>query len=494
MLNPKYSLIAVGFTVCLITFLAYGSQLFILELSTREFWIFNTLVGGIWVTYFRCIVTDPGGVPNGWQPSWQGIGSFGGGEEEDEGDGEGGSSSDDDDDDDDEDGGGKKGGVREQVKPDRYGRIWGNADCRWCKRCKRWKPARAHHCKTCQTCVLLMDHHCPWTFNCVGYRTWPHFIRFLSFVVAACSYLETFLVSKCLEIWRYRDLPAYLGPSTSNLILLVVLLLASTLTDFAIIVLWIRIIANITEGYTTIEWWEQERHNALVRRKVVRRQLYPFDIGIYSNICLFMNGGVFTWWFPFLPNRAIGEGGTGGNGGGLRYEVNGFEKTWLSWPPPDPEKFGINERRHMQKEMEGGPWTTGEYDVSDVSAFRRRQREDMKRRGYQKGDDDKDDYASEGEEGGRDMNNYKRDEDLLDSYLDSTAGGYEGRGIEGTYYDEKKRQEEIKKKWRNEEGERLADYGVDEDADVLDDEDSVPLAELLRRRREKEVLMGGKYR
>ncbi|KAF3168419.1 Palmitoyltransferase [Orbilia oligospora] len=443
MLNPKYSLIAVGFTVCLITFLAYGSQLFILELSTREFWIFNTLVGGIWVTYFRCIVTDPGGVPNGWQPSWQGIDSFGGGEDEEEegGDGEGGSSSDDDDD---EDGGGKKGGVREQVKPD---------------------------------------------------RTWPHFIRFLSFVIAACSYLETFLVSKCLEIWRYRDLPAYLGPSTSNLILLVVLLLANTLTDFAIIVLWIRIIANITEGYTTIEWWEQERHNALVRRKVVRRQLYPFDIGIYSNICLFMNGGVFTWWFPFLPNRAVGEGGTGGNGGGLRYEVNGFEKTWLSWPPPDPEKFGINERRHMQKEMEGGPWTTGEYDVSDVSAFRRRQREDMKRRGYQKGDDDKDDYASEGEEeGGRDVDNYKRDEDLLDSYLDSTAGGYEGRGIEGTYYDERKRQEEIKKKWRNEEGERLADYGVDEDADVLDDEDSVPLAELLRRRREREVLMGGKYR
>ncbi|KAK6505356.1 Palmitoyltransferase [Arthrobotrys musiformis] len=485
MLNPKYSLLAVGVTICLITFLAYGSQVFVLELKTREFWIFNTLVGGIWVTYFRCIFTDAGGVPVGWQPSWQGGDSFGDGGDED---GEESDSSGDD-----EDGGGKKEGVvREQVKADRYGRIWGNADCRWCKRCKRWKPARAHHCKTCQTCVLLMDHHCPWTFNCVGYRTWPHFIRFLSFVIAACSYLETFLVGKCMEIWKWRDMPAYLGPSTTNLILLVILLIVNTITDFAIIVLWIRIISNIAEGYTTIEWWEQERHDALVRRKVVRRQVFPFDIGIYTNICLFMNGGIFTWWFPFLPNRSIGEGGIGGSGGGLRYEVNGFEKSWLAWPPPDPEKFGINERRHMQKELEGGPWTTGEYDVSDVYAFRRRQREDMKRRGYQKDEDGGDDYASDGEGGEHEEGvNYKRDEDLLDSYLDS---GYGGRGIEGTYYDEKKRQDEMKKKWRNEEGERLADYGVDEEADVLDDEDSVPLAELLRRRREREVLMGGKYR
>ncbi|KAK6330201.1 Palmitoyltransferase [Orbilia blumenaviensis] len=489
MLNAKYSALAVGVTICLITFLAYGSQLFILELTSREFWIFNTLVGGIWVSYFRCIFTDAGGVPNGWQPSWQGGDSFGGGSgEEGEEDDEGGSSSDDDDKDGEGEGRGKKGeGAREQVKPDKQGRIWGNADCRWCKRCKRWKPARAHHCKNCQTCVLLMDHHCPWTFNCVGYRTWPHFIRFLSFVIAACSYLETFLVGKCLEVWREREMPAYLGPSLSNLILLAMLLLVNTLTDFAIIVLWIRIIANISEGYTTIEWWEQERHNALVRRQAVRRQVYPFDIGIYANICLFMNGGILTWWFPFLPNRPVGEGNA--YGGGLRYEVNGFEKTWLTWPPPDPEKFGINERRHMQKEMEGGPWTTGEYDVSDVYAFRRRQREDMRRR-FKNDDDGDEEYASEGEDGER--KTIKRDEDLLDSYLDST--GYGSGRIEGTYYDERKRQEEMKKKWRNEEGERLADYGVDEEADVLDDEDSVPLAELLRRKREKDALMSGKYR
>ncbi len=37
-------------------------------------------------------------------------------------------------------------------------------------------------------------------------------------------------------------------------------------------------------------------------------------------------------------------------------------------------------------------------------------------------------------------------------------------------------------RWRNSEGERLADFGVDEDAEFYD-EDDVPLAVLLRRRK-----------
>ncbi|EWC45260.1 hypothetical protein DRE_05987 [Drechslerella stenobrocha 248] len=498
MLNPRYSALAVVGTVILITFLAYASQLFVLQLETRQFYIFNTLVGCIWVSYARCIFTDPGGVPAGWQPSWQKLDTFGGeseneegGEEEEEdeaGDDEDGSSEDDDD-----DGNGKAAASvrREEVKADREGRIWGNADCRWCKRCKRWKPARAHHCKTCQKCVLMMDHHCPWTYNCVGYRTWPHFMRFLTFVIAACSYLEAFLVSQCLEVYRSRDMPSYLGPSVQQLMLLVVLLLFNTITDFAIIVLWIRIVANIVEGYTTIECWEQERHDLLARRKTVRRQAFPFDLGLYSNLCLFMGGGILTWWFPFMPNRAVSEKASSFSGG-LRYEINGFEKSWLSWPPPDPEKFGIQERRHALRERENGPWTQGEYNVNDVRAFRRRQREDLKR--FHQGNADAggadgvDEYASEGEGGGEEKGRTGKavvDEDLLDSYLDN---GYSGL-LADTYYDERKRQEQVRKRWRNEEGDTLADYGVDEDADVLDEEDSVPLAELLRRRREKQSLL-----
>lgn len=44
------------------------------------------------------------------------------------------------------------------------------------------------------------------------------------------------------------------------------------------------------------------------------------------------------------------------------------------------------------------------------------------------------------------------------------------------------KQDEGEESWRNKEGERLADFGVDEDAEFYD-EDDLPLAELMRRRR-----------
>lgn len=38
----------------------------------------------------------------------------------------------------------------------------------YCNHCKHWKPPRAHHCGVCQRCTLRMDHHCPFTGNCIG--------------------------------------------------------------------------------------------------------------------------------------------------------------------------------------------------------------------------------------------------------------------------------------------------------------------------------------
>jgi palmitoyltransferase len=39
--------------------------------------------------------------------------------------------------------------------------------------------------------------------------------------------------------------------------------------------------------------------------------------------------------------------------------------------------------------------------------------------------------------------------------------------------------------WMNSQGDRLRDYGVDEEAEVLTDEDDIPLGELIRRRKAK---------
>jgi len=53
-----------------------------------------------------------------------------------------------------------------------------------------------------------MDHHCPWTSNCVSHFTFPHFIRFLAYAVASMVYLEYFLYLRGADLWEKRRLPS----------------------------------------------------------------------------------------------------------------------------------------------------------------------------------------------------------------------------------------------------------------------------------------------
>lgn len=57
-------------------------------------------------------------------------------------------------------------------------------------------------------CIPKMDHHCPWTVNCVSHTTFPHFIRFVFYAVAAMTYLEYFLYLRAEYLWQNRNLPS----------------------------------------------------------------------------------------------------------------------------------------------------------------------------------------------------------------------------------------------------------------------------------------------
>lgn len=81
--------------------------------------------------------------------------------------------------------------------------------------------------------------------------------------------------------------------------------MVNTLTAFALFVLLLRSLWAIASNTTTIETWEIERHATLVRRARVlggylespggirvriKKQEYPYDIGIWANIKQSMGG------------------------------------------------------------------------------------------------------------------------------------------------------------------------------------------------------------
>jgi palmitoyltransferase len=115
MADAALSKLAIPSVGILISFLAYSSQVLFLHLDPgplqwSELVKFNSLVLGIWISYYRACRTDPGRVPSSWRPK---------------------SMSGDD-----------------LVKPDQTSEGAGTRS-RWCRKCELFKPPRAHHCKTC---------------------------------------------------------------------------------------------------------------------------------------------------------------------------------------------------------------------------------------------------------------------------------------------------------------------------------------------------------
>ncbi|KAG9233169.1 DHHC palmitoyltransferase-domain-containing protein [Amylocarpus encephaloides] len=423
--------------VCvLIFFLSYTSQFLFyhIEPGPLEYgdavW-FNVLVGCIWWCYDRACTVDP--APKGWVRRLVKI------EKEEDGDDVDGN----------EDG--------EEVKIPK--------GMRWCKKCKSVKPPRAHHCKKCGRCIPKMDHHCPWTSNCVSHTNLPHFLRFVLYASIAMSILEYQLYIRASFIWSQRSLPAYLGPPVWALAHLMLLLIFNTLVLIGLLLLFVHAAHSLATNTTMIENWEIERHDALVERarknggwlyasggtkmRIVHQE-FPYDIGVWKNLVQGMGTwNILMWIMPFGGAPRIEDA--------ISYEENGFEDEGKSWPPPDPEKVPSARTKPIPipgPSMENFSFATIE---EEKAAFKQRQEEDYSRR----------------------RNFYKQEVDGPRVVELPEEEEEEGDGDSG-YDEEYEEGMDGEEGWTNAEGERLRDFGVDEEAE---DEDDIPLGELLRRRK-----------
>lgn len=387
------------------------------------------------------------------------------------------------------------------------------ATTRWCKKCDAPKPLRAHHCRLCRTCIPKMDHHCPWTNNCVSLQTFPHFLRFLAYTNAALGYLIWWLLYPRLRLifWDNSALPSYLGPSVPALVHLVLLAIVGGLVSFALLILLVTTVRGWLLNVTMIEGWEQERHDAVLLRArragwwsgaggdggrvKIERVEFPYDIGFFANMAQAMGTrNVLTWLDPLIGgnptvSREVGKGA------GWEWEENGFNDREGMWPPPDPEKLrraaeggkgwpGSEAARQQQQEAQrvDEKWASPQ---EEMAAFRARQEMDLRRRRgtsgviAELGEDEEiedleynyvDDDDSAGSGWCYDEDEDEDEEAAADKAVPVIPGqGYYERGFDG------------EPGWTNSEGDRLRDFGVDED--VEDDDEDVPLGELLRRRK-----------
>ena len=125
-----------------------------------------------------------------------------------------------------------------------------------------------------------------------------------------------------------------MGPTAAQLIFLFIFLVINSVTLFALAILLARNTSCLGANVTTIEGWEIERHETLVRRARklggylngpngtrirLQKQEFPYDIGIYTNIRQGMGGSPLSWLWPFAS--------TPSNDSGLVFAINGFEGT-----------------------------------------------------------------------------------------------------------------------------------------------------------------------
>ncbi|KAI1413161.1 zf-DHHC-domain-containing protein [Hypoxylon sp. FL1857] len=496
-IEPTLQRLAVPAVCLLIAFEAYTPQWLFANspdlapgpLTSAEFYTFNTLVLCLWYTYYKACTVDPGRYV--FPPSYKkkqkkekAIGSDG--EEVGEGVGVG----------------------RGQLR-------------RWCKKCSAPKPPRAHHCRTCKRCIPKMDHHCPWTSNCVSLQTFPHFLRFLTYTNLSLWTLLYFLSQRFLALWESRYLPAYLGPTLFQLVLLTVLTFTVGVTSLALGILFATTIKGWLFNTTMIESWEIERHESALERRYgssspdddgswwasgerapggdtnaphlsMEPVEFPYDFGIFANMAAAMGTrNPLLWFFPFAGGPTIAPypysddpaTGTSARTTGWEYEENGLNDREGLWPPADPDKIRHaklwrQRKREADLALEQARYERSLDTEAEREAFRRRQEQDLMWRGSSRGR-----ILGELEELPAEYG-YESD-----NIVDEEAHGRMG----GIVVDEGK------SGWVNADGEHLGDYGVDEDAEFdeppveqrsqqelmryVEEDEEVPLAELIRRRK-----------
>jgi len=238
-----------------------------------EMAVFNSLTFLLLLCYVQCILVHPGTIPGKEEdPSWEYVPQDG-----------------------------RAGGMDALMQETKK-----SGDRRQCKWCAKFKPDRCHHCRVCRMCILKMDHHCPWIYNCVGYRNHKYFFLLLFYSALATSFIAwTMLesVKQAIEApMPFASMFAILFGET------LAAFIGILVTAFFFFHIWLML-----KAMTTIEFCEKSSKKGGGYRS-------PYDKGVAGNIRGVLGDYVLLWLLPLAPPTS---------GGGLHY-AEAQEDTYLA--------------------------------------------------------------------------------------------------------------------------------------------------------------------
>lgn len=221
-----------------------------------EAWVFNSITFMLAICYLRAIFTSPGHIPDKEEdPSWEYTGS-----------------------------------AQQEVDVKETKKSGERRHCKWCA---KYKPDRCHHCRVCKTCILKMDHHCPWIYNCVGFRNHKFFFLLLFYSAAACIWITVTMIP---------TVKAAIDNADNSFVAMFLVLFAETLAAFLgllITLFWFFHIWLMLKAMSTIEFCEKSTKNSSYDSSI-------YSLGLGGNIRAVLGDYALLWFLPINPPSGSG--------------------------------------------------------------------------------------------------------------------------------------------------------------------------------------------